>query len=632
VGPGAHQQLDSIVRRVLQALPEAYRGFYGSEYPMPVSQAILGDAPDMTELRQWLTEAAKGEVKDLCEPLSVAAEVLESQSADRDEYFMQDVHMRSAVFQGAKWRAGWVFVAGDGITDGLVERLNAANYMVFSSRHEGLRRQALPARETGAVYFLQLMVRYAMVWGQIQAGQDHEMGHFLERDMPGAMVVRGRIGSVEGLLLLALMKMGCPAVVGPGFPYDVGPRAVARTEDEVLEALGSFPNMRVRVVGGEVIALPEGADPTYAREEFSPARALSGLFQLRPADCEAGVDLSGDETDEQLAVIVEVSDDELDLPVSAHLEVQATGYGSYLQGVRTRRGDDGAYLVELAQSAPLDGRLLGEVIRAGLRRQYPRLGAIHVRVEFGEEAVAREASTAEEFDRRRDETILTESEETVDEFHLCIDCQPFSHMHVCVITPDRPPMCGRNRNQIKAGALWGLDYRPWTRRHIGGSDLQHRVAKGETIDATAGEWAGLNAAVKELSGGKVERVQIHSLGEAPHTSCGCFGALAFKLPALEGIAVMHRGYTGKAPGELTWSLLANRAGGKQAPGVTGITLNYLRSPRAFAGEGGLQAVRWATCKAYEVMKPYLAPGSRVATEEHATTMEELEEFLATESE
>jgi len=299
--------------------------------------------------------------------------------------------------------------------------------------------------------------------------------------------------------------------------------------------------------------------------------------------------------------------------------------------VRTHRGDDGTYVVELARDTPLDGRLLGEVICSGLRRRYPRLGAIRVRIEFGEKAVAREAVAAKDFERRRDEAILAESEETVDEFHLCLDCQPFSHMHVCVITPDRPPMCGRNRNQIKAGALWGVDYRPWTRRDVGGGDLQHRAVKGEAIDATAGEWAGLNAAVSELSGGKVERVRIHSVCEAPHTSCGCFGALAFKIPGMGGIGVMHRGYGGTAPGELTWSVLANRAAGKQASGVTGITLNYLRSPKAFAGEGGLGSVRWATKRALEVMKPHLSPDSHVATEANATTVAELETFLATES-
>jgi acetyl-CoA decarbonylase/synthase complex subunit beta len=188
-------------------------------------------------------------------------------------------------------------------------------------------------------------------------------------------------------------------------------------------------------------------------------------------------------------------------------------------------------------------------------------------------------------------------------------------------------MCGRSRNEIKAGAIWGADYRPWTRRSVGGARLQHVVEKGEAIDEAAGEWAGLNAAVSELTGGVVERVRIHSVREAPHTSCGCFGALAFKIPGVDGIGVMHRGYKGVAPGELTWYMLANRAGGKQTDGVTGINLGYLRSPKAFAGEGGLAAVKWATTKAYGFIEPSLPAGVRVATDEEATTLAELRQFL-----
>ena len=624
--------MDSAIDKLLQILPDAYNAFEGSEYPMPVSQALLGEMPDLPMLCDWLREAAGGELQNLCEPVAVAAEVIESCAADRSRYFMDDGRVRSLVFNGAKWRPGWVLLAGEGITQGLVEKLKAADYLIFSALHEDLRGQALPARETGAVYFLQLMVRYAMIWGQIPAGQDHEMGHFLEQDMPGAMVVRGALGHLEGLLLLALMKMGCPAVVGPEFPYDIGPRAVAESDDELLAALGRFPNMRVRVIAGETIALPEGADTAYLREEFAPRRTVSGIFQLRPGhDNSDEITITGDEADAHIAVIVEVADPKLDLPVSAHLEAQAISYGSYLQGVKASRNDDGTYRLELAEHRALDGRLLGRVISAGLRRKFPRLGPIRVHVAFGQEAVEGESAAATAFDRQRDAAILAESEETVDEFHLCIDCQPFSHAHVCVITPDRPPMCGRSRNEIKAGALWGADYRPWTRRAIGGDDLQFAIRKGEAIDAAAGEWSGINAAVQELTGGKLQRVRIHAVREMPHTSCGCFGALAFAIPGGRGIGIMDRSYKGHAPGDLTWSSLANRAGGKQSPGVMGITLGYLRSPRAFAGEGGLGAVRWATQRALEVMAPYLPPGHRVATEEDATTLAELEAFLASSS-
>jgi acetyl-CoA decarbonylase/synthase, CODH/ACS complex subunit beta len=606
--------MDSVIGKLLDALPATYCPFEGSEYSMPVSQALLGELPDVGRLRAWLREATTGELKELCEPVAIAAEVIESCTPDRDTYFMDDDRVRALVFQGAKWRAGWVLVAGDGITPALVERLEVAGYMVFAAQHAASRTQALPARETGALYFLQLMVRYAMIWGQIPAGQDHDMGHFLEQDLPGAMVVRGALGPLEGLVLLALMKLGCPAVVGPDFPYDIGPRAVAEHEDGVLAALGEFPNMRVRIVAGQEISLPQGASTAYLRQEFVPQRIVTGLLQLRPGTSEAGVTVKGDTGTDQVAVIIEVTDPKLDLPVSAHLEAQAIAFGSYLPGVKASR-NDGVYRLDLAEPRALDARLLGEVISAGLRRKYPRLGPVHVRLTFGQMAVEAERVTADAFDCQRDAAILAESEETTDEFHLCIDCQPFSHAHVCVITPDRPPMCGRSRNEIKAGALWGADYRPWTRRAIGGEDLQYTVPKGEPLDARAGEWANINAAVQQLTGGQLRRVRIHAVSEAPHTSCGCFGALAFKLPGGEGIGIMDRSYKGRAPGGLTWSVLANYAGGKQAPGVTVITLAYLKSPRALAGEGGLGAVRWATRRVLEVMAPYLPPGHHVDTED-----------------
>ena len=595
---------------------------------MPVSQAILGDMPDITKLREWLERSALDELGSVCEPVAIAAEVIESRSADREAYFLDDDCVRSYVFRGAKWKAGWVLVAGSDNSHEFLEKLKVAEYMVFTTRPDGTRDQvAIPQRETAAIYFLQMMVRYAMIWGQIPPGEDHEMSHFLERDMPGAMVVRGEIRPFEGLVLLALMKMGCPAVVDTNFPYEIGPRAVAKTDDEVLKALGEFPNMRVRIVDGKEFSLPGAADPVYLRETIKPMRTVSGLFQLRPGNGEAGVVVSGDESADRIVVIVEVSDEKLDLPVSAHLEAEAIRFGAYLPGVKTRRSDDGTYLVELAQGVAFDGHFLGEVIYAGLKRKYPRIGPVCVRVSFGEEALVHEQLLVQQFERERNAAMLIESEETVEEFHLCIDCQPFSHMHVCVITPDRVPMCGRSRFEIKAGALWGADYRPWTRRNVGSQVLQYTVFKGEAIDEAAGEWAGVNAAVKELSGGKVERVRIHSVCEAPHTSCGCFAALAFKIPNINGIGVMHRGYKGLAPGGFSWFMLANRAGGKQAAGVTGISLNYLKSPKAFADEGGLSAVKWMTKKVLEIAKPYLPNDARVATEEQASTLAELEKFL-----
>jgi len=88
---------------------------------------------------------------------------------------------------------------------------------------------------------------------------------------------------------------------------------------------------------------------------------------------------------------------------------------------------------------------------------------------------------------------------------------------------------------------------------------------------------------------------------------------------------MHRGFTGRAPNGVTWDTLANRAGGKQWPGVTGIGPAYLTSPAFLRGDGGLAAVVWMTSKARAAAGPGAAG---VATEDEVSTLEELGEHLA----
>ena len=44
--------------------------------------------------------------------------------------------------------------------------------------------------------------------------------------------------------------------------------------------------------------------------------------------------------------------------------------------------------------------------------------------------------------------------------------------------------------------------------------------KGELLDPAAGEWSGANQEAARTTGGRIIRVQLHSLDQAPHTGCG----------------------------------------------------------------------------------------------------------------
>jgi len=157
--------------------------------------------------------------------------------------------------------------------------------------------------------------------------------------------------------------------------------------------------------------------------------------------------------------------------------------------------------------------------------------------------------------------------------------------------------------------------------------LREVVPKGRCLDAERGEYEGLNEAAGRLTQGVVRRVFLHSLDGFPHTSCGCFHYLAFRLEGL-GLGVMNRGFRGTAPNGETWDSLANEAGGKQADGISGLSLGYLRSPKFLQGDGGLAAVVWMPHDVMEQVRDLLPPDALPATENDAADMAELEAFIA----
>lgn len=62
-----NSELASVISQILRELPETYRPFEKTEYPMPVSQAILGGLPDLRQLKNWLPETANGSLKEACD-------------------------------------------------------------------------------------------------------------------------------------------------------------------------------------------------------------------------------------------------------------------------------------------------------------------------------------------------------------------------------------------------------------------------------------------------------------------------------------------------------------------------------------------------------------------------------------
>lgn len=598
-----------------KAMPREVSGFAGSQYTLPLCQAVLGHVPGAGEVLRALKTTDPDDAGHLALHSALAAECWEAAQPDAAERFVRDAQLRGYVFSGGKWRAGWAFLMGAGAAE-MKPALEGRDFMVFESA----------GRPTQAVYWLQMMVRYAMIWGRIPPGEDHEMGHFLEDDLPGVLIVRGRVSQLEALLALAMMKLGCPAIVPPDFPFEEGRQARAEDAEEVLDAIATLPNLRVREAEGRRIALPAHCDPAWSREPFEAQRALggpAGFFVLRPAKVSGGTEVVGT-PDGALGVLIEVGDERLDDATSAYLEQVAAGIPGYLKGLRVLSTDP--FKLGLAAGAQLVPEQLAETLQAGLQWNFPRLRDVRVRLLFDERHLAALRPQVERFVAARKVAADALDESSAPDFVACIECQSFSHSHVCIVTPDRPPMCGRQPGQVRAAALFGATWHPYRRRGLKARELREVIRKGRCLDAQRGEWEGVNEAARRLSDGQIKRVFLHSLSGFPHSSCGCFHYLAFRIADL-GIGVMNRGFEGAAPNGETWDTLANRAGGKQADGVTGLSAGYFRSPRFLQGEGGWSNVVWTTSKVLDEVRDVLPEEKMPATERDAADLQELRAFL-----
>ena len=597
--------------KLLRTLPDKARNFDGTEFGQPAAMAYLGKRADIESLRKQAGELRTFPPEQMCEMAMVMAEVIESAAPDHDRYFQTDAKTRRHVFTGSKWRSGWVFLMGNSDHSELEQKFRERDFLVFAQNGANLKNVIdLGPRETAAVYFLQIMVRYAMIWGGINPGDDHEMGHLLEKDMPGVVVAHGKLTPVEELLLLGLMKMGAPAVVPADYPWDLGRHVRAEGTDRIVEAAAKFPNLRVKEIQGKTIELPVFCNPANITVKFEVESSSGGgdsFFVVMPGDAENGIKLP--ENDDlthcdSIGIMIEIGDKRLDVSTSEYIEKDALRGISTITGLRAEQSKEGKFFIHCAKGVKPDASIIAEALQRWIPYEFPYLENVHIKILTGDD-VKKVRSAVDKFRAERQKVIGKESDDTVKYFHYCLECQPFSKDHVCIITPDRPPMCGRDRFMQKAAALFGVSRHPWKRRELEEQEIRGTIEVRNATHVKKGEYLEVNQAIERLSPSHIKRVQLHGLREFPHTSCGCFQFLVFWIESLRGIGIMERDYQGEAPEGFTWDKLANAAGGKQTPGIVGVSRNYLRSKRFMQGEGGLDAVRWVSPRAFEVLKDLL---------------------------
>jgi acetyl-CoA decarbonylase/synthase complex subunit beta len=150
------------------------------------------------------------------------------------------------------------------------------------------------------------------------------------------------------------------------------------------------------------------------------------------------------------------------------------------------------------------------------------------------------------------------------------------------------------------------------------------------INAEKGEYSGVNEMAKKKTLGEVNQVWLYTAFDHPHTSCGCFEAVAFYIPEVEGFGVVNRSFKGVTVNGLAFSTLADStAGGRQVDGFHGMSIEYMRSQKFLSADGGWDRVVWLPKEIKERVKDFIPKEivDKVATEEDAQNIDALKAFL-----
>jgi len=527
------------------------------------------------------------------------------------------------------------FLAGE-----VVEALSGAGVRL------GLDYRLVPLGPESArgIHFADILARVAMMFGGVQPGDIHSLlGYAAERAKAFVIAFPG-LTDEEVAFVDALRVLGIP-ILAAGEGYEGGEWLSVAPADAVRTGM-DLRGIRVTVTA---IPIPMACSPAFEGKsirkeemyvEFGGGRTPAfELLRMRPREkVEDGkVTVVGPEVDAvpegsalPLAILVDVAGARMKTDYEPVFERRIHAFINYGEGSWHVAQRDLIW-VRLSKEAVAKGvriRDIGTLLAHKLKAEFPdHIDAVQVTLVTDRELVEEMLAEARGVYAARDERIAGMKDEDVETFYSCTLCQTFAPNHVCIITPERPALCG---------AITWLDAR--IAHEIAPAGANQPVPKGETVDAAYGEFVGVNRFVKKASHGEVDRVSLYSMIANPMTACGCFECIAAIVPEVNGILIVSREFTGETPLGMTFSTLAGTiGGGAQTPGFIGISKNYILSDRFLEAENGIVRVVWMPASLKEelggrLQEKLAALGmpdlfEKIADEVSAPTIEDLIAFL-----
>ncbi|MBD3196530.1 MAG: CO dehydrogenase/CO-methylating acetyl-CoA synthase complex subunit beta [Candidatus Lokiarchaeota archaeon] len=330
-----------------------------------------------------------------------------------------------------------------------------------------------------------------------------------------------------------------------------------------------------------------------------------------------------------IGILVEVAGEQLEEDLEAVFERRIHEFCNFVNGIMhlNQRYTNWMRVSTTAYEKGFNSlELLGTILIRLFKAELPIIEKCQVTIYTDAKDIEEPYEMAMSTYEKRDERARGLHDEDVDMFYGCVLCQSFAPTHVCCITPDRTSLCG-SINWFDARAAAKVDPK--------GPIFE--VEPGECKHDVAGEYTGINEMMAKRSLGEIDRVYLYSAMEFPHTSCGCFEAVDFYIPEVNGHGIIDRNADTIAINGLAFSAMANQTGGgKQMPGFNGISLQYISSPKfqqydaiEEGLDGGIYQTVWMNSGLKERVQEFLPEDVRdkIATEQDVSDINELKQWL-----
>jgi len=453
-------------------------------------------------------------------------------------------------------------------------------------------------------------IRAALTYGGLEGGQKQKCLKYCAERIPAFALVLGGVDAKKVATAVGAIAMGFPIICNFEVP-EISVKDEQGFEQKLLtfeldlnklvEKCLEVRNIKVKVtevpipvryssafegerVRKEDVALEFGGKYSTAFE-FVEMKNMDEVENGKIEVIGKGIDEVEEGSALPLGIVVYVAGRKMQKDFEPVIERRIHSLINHATGIM-HIGQRSIVWLRISKNAKKSGfkiKHLGTILHTKFLDEFPSIiDKVEIHIYTEEDKVAEFMKHSAELYNERDQRMGEMTDESVDIFYSCTLCQSFAPNHVCIITPERPGLCGAY-NWLDGKAAF----------QISPTGPNQPVEKGEIIDTKIGEWKGVDEFVYKASNNTLERFSAYSLIKYPMTSCGCFECIIAILPGTGGFMIVDRSFLEMTPCGMTFSTLAGVVGGgQQTPGFLGIGLNYIISKKFVSAEGGLKRLVW----------------------------------------